>query len=97
MVQSIQDFNFFCCPECIYRTKEEISFQAHAIQNHEQSKKFFHNSIQVKEEVNRGNEIFKEIENFEENDENVKSENFDDPLEMEDIDLKIEPITGEFF
>ena len=58
MVQSIQDFNFFCCPECVYRTKEEISFQAHAIQNHEQSKNFFHNSIQVKKEVNLSNELF---------------------------------------
>ena len=75
----------------------QISFQAHAIQNHEQSKNFFHNSIQVKKEVNLSNEIFKEIENFEQNDENVKLENFNDSLVVEEIDLKTEPITGEFF
>ena len=48
----------------------------------------------MKKEVNLSNEIFKEIENFEQNDENVKLENFHDPLVMEEIDLKTEPITG---
>ena len=39
---SIIDFNFFCCPECVYRSKEELTFQAHALQNHVLSKTFFH-------------------------------------------------------
>jgi len=41
-VQSIDDFNFLCCPECVYRSKEENSFQSHALQNHELSTTFFH-------------------------------------------------------
>ena len=41
-VQSIHDFNFFCCPECVYRSKEEFAFQAHALQNHSLSTTFFH-------------------------------------------------------
>ena len=32
-VQSIQDLNFLCCPECVYRFKEELTFQTHASQN----------------------------------------------------------------
>ena len=40
-VTSIESFNFLCCPECVYRSKEESSFQSHAIQNHPKSKTFF--------------------------------------------------------
>ena len=41
-VQSIQDFNYFCCPECVYRSKEEYEFQAHALKNHVLSTTLFH-------------------------------------------------------
>ncbi len=40
-VQSLNDFNFLCCPECLYRSKDEHWFQAHALQNHPQSVSFF--------------------------------------------------------
>ena len=40
-VTSIGSFNFLCCPECVYRSKEESSFQIHAIKNHPKSKTFF--------------------------------------------------------
>ena len=40
-VASIDSFNFLCCPECYFRSKEEVSFQAHAIQNHPKSRKLF--------------------------------------------------------
>ena len=40
-VESIEAFNFYCCPECVYRVQEEFAFQAHAIQNHAQSKTLF--------------------------------------------------------
>ena len=40
-VESIEAFNFYCCPECVYRVQEEFAFQAHAVQNHAQSKTFF--------------------------------------------------------
>ena len=40
-VTCIDSFNFFCCPECVYRSKEESSFQVHAVQNHPKSKAFF--------------------------------------------------------
>ena len=41
-VQSIDEFNYFCCPECVFRAKEDSSFQAHALQNHVLSKTLFH-------------------------------------------------------
>ena len=40
-VTCIDSFNFFCCPECVYRSKEESSFQVHAVQNHPKSEAFF--------------------------------------------------------
>ena len=64
-VESIAAFNFFCCPECVYRSKEENSFQTHAIQFHPKSLTLFTGSSEilvneVKEEVedteDKGNE-----------------------------------------
>ena len=43
MVESIESFSFYCCPECVFRSKEETFFQAHALQNHSQSTSLFHN------------------------------------------------------
>ena len=40
-VPSIDSFNFLCCPECSFRSKEESNFQSHALQNHPKSKIFF--------------------------------------------------------
>ena len=40
-VPGIDAFNFLCCPECVYRSKEESSFYSHAIQNHPKSRIFF--------------------------------------------------------
>ena len=33
-VSSVEDFNFLCCPECVFRSKETSSFEAHALKNH---------------------------------------------------------------
>ena len=40
-VPCVQAFNFLCCPECVYRSREESSFQSHAIQNHPKSRTLF--------------------------------------------------------
>ena len=40
-VSCIDSFNYLCCPECVYRSKEESKFQTHALQNHPKSKTFF--------------------------------------------------------
>ena len=33
-VESIQEFSFLKCPECTFDSKEEDTFQDHAIENH---------------------------------------------------------------
>ena len=42
LVDNIEAFSYYCCPECVFRSKEENVFQAHALQNHAQSTSFFH-------------------------------------------------------
>ena len=53
LVDSIEAFSFYCCPECVFRSKEENFFQAHALQNHVLSKSFFleNNSKETSEAV----------------------------------------------
>ena len=41
LVESIEAFSFYCCPECVFRSKEANFFQVHALQNHVQSEEFF--------------------------------------------------------
>ena len=41
LVDNIEAFSFYCCPECVFRTKEEYFFQVHALQNHGLAKSFF--------------------------------------------------------
>ena len=49
-VTCLDSFNFLCCPECEFRTKEQSNFESHAVQNHPKSKVFFkHVPTEVKE------------------------------------------------
>ena len=41
LVDDIEAFSFYCCPECVFRSKEENFFQVHALQNHDLAKSFF--------------------------------------------------------
>ena len=34
LVESIHDFSYFKCPECVFDTKEEETFEDHATENH---------------------------------------------------------------
>ena len=45
LVDNIEAFSFYCCPECVFRSKEESFFQAHALQNHLQATSFFHGNL----------------------------------------------------
>ena len=40
-VKSIQAFNCFKCPECMFFSQEELDFKAHAMKNHPMSNAFF--------------------------------------------------------
>ena len=48
-VDSIQEFYFLKCPECVFDTKEEGFFQDHALQHHPMSFVLF--GKKIKEEV----------------------------------------------
>ena len=41
LVENIEDFNYLCCPECAYKSKDEISFESHAVENHPKSSVLF--------------------------------------------------------
>ena len=43
LVESIEVFNFYCCPECNFRSNEANFFQVHALQNHDLSQALFNN------------------------------------------------------
>ena len=45
LVDNIEAFSFYCCPECVFRSKEESFFQAHALQNHLEATSFFHGNL----------------------------------------------------
>lgn len=41
LVENIDEFNFLCCPECAYKSKDENSFESHAVENHPKSSVLF--------------------------------------------------------
>ena len=41
LVENIDEFNFLCCPECAYKSKDEVLFETHAIENHPKSSVLF--------------------------------------------------------
>ena len=41
VVESIEEFNFYCCPECDFKSKDEDYFKRHAMESHNKSKIFF--------------------------------------------------------
>ena len=84
-VDNLQAFSFLCCPECIYKSQEETSFEAHAIQNHPLSSVFFSivnvdplNVTPIKEEVTE-DDIFENGEEDTEYEaiETIKSSGYD--------------------
>ena len=48
MVESIEAFSFYCCPECTFRSKEENFFEAYSLQNHDSSRYFFQENAEMK-------------------------------------------------
>ena len=72
-VDSLSAFNFLCCPECVYRSKEEHSFQDHALANHPQSFTFFHGFFNLGP--------FKDIDDTK----SIKEEQPDEKVDINDI------------
>lgn len=88
-VNSLDDFNFLCCPECVFRSKESHLFESHAVLNHPQSSVFFNED---KEDFKAVNGDFEEVqdndEHFDDN-EPLQNTTFSDPEDF--LELKIIP------
>ena len=41
VVENIEAFSFYCCPECDFKSKHGDSFKRHALESHNKSKSFF--------------------------------------------------------
>ena len=97
-VDNIDAFCYFCCPECVYRSKEEFSFQAHALQNHPKSETFFQSfhdydfdDMKVEVKLEPGTEGLDDgLDDEDLPDEDVpelKFENDDDNMDQDDDDF----------
>lgn len=50
-VETLEAFTFLCCPECTFKSKQNESFEAHAVENHPLAKTFFETSKEIKAEI----------------------------------------------
>ena len=73
IVENIEAFNFYCCPECDFQSKDRDYFKRHAVESHKKSKVFF---LMSKSENNTNYdfmEVEKEHEYQDENEEGIKN------------------------
>ena len=82
-VESIKAFYYLKCPECNFDTKEESSFQDHAIENHPMSYELFGKKSVREEEFDSVMIKEEQMSDFDENKSNCEQINFD-PAEMVD-------------
>ena len=83
-VENVYSFSFLCCPECVYRSQEETSFQAHAVQNHPKSAALF-NTFKKADDSIKEDEESMQIEPLVEVDDDVNQ----DDVENEDNIMNI--------
>ena len=100
VVENIEAFSFYCCPECDFKSKQEVSFKRHALECHNKAKSFFIMSNVPKSNKNAKNDCmevetesefqdkFKDgIENFIECKARVKEESMSESDEEELVRL----------
>jgi len=64
LVENIDDFNFWCCPECAYKSKDRTVFKAHALENHPKSTVLLNetDTENVDKPTKKESEILKEVD-----------------------------------
>ena len=96
LVNSIEAFSFFNCPECQVKTKDKNFFQGHALQNHPLSFEFFCTSSKKPKEIVTEIEKIESLENKAKEDETLERLIFPDSnsksanyivTEVEEIEL----------
>ena len=82
-VTNLDEFLYFCCPECDLRDQSKLQFLQHALEHHPKSKEYAQqfNEFVIKEEPREINEDSDFSQEFV----MIKSEPIDDPL-SEEID-----------
>ena len=78
VVENIEAFHFYCCPECDFQSKNGEYFKRHAIESHKKSKVFFIRSKSENIAKNDPLEVEAESEYQEENEEGLKEINASD-------------------
>ena len=53
IVENIEAFNFYCCPECDFQSKNGDYFKRHAMESHKKSKVFF---LRLKSKIYKNSE-----------------------------------------
>ena len=68
IVENIEAFNFYCCPECDFQSKDRDYFKRHAMESHKKSKVFF---LMSKPEKNTNMEVETDPEYQDENEDGM--------------------------
>ena len=107
LVDSIEAFSFYCCPECVFRSKEEDYFQAHALQNHVLSRSLFLESSdksqdEIKEDQKQQTYSKEHENNAQTKKDNFENDQFNESKVKDEIDegfnyLNDEPIGKQYF
>ena len=72
IVENIEAFNFYCCPECDFQSKDRDYFKRHAMESHKKSKVFFLMSRSKNNTNFDSMEVETEPENQDENEEGIE-------------------------
>ena len=67
-VTALSEFSYYCCPECVYKSKDDTDFQTHAVINHPQARSFFDHIIEPKLKIKT--ELDEEDDDIEDHDDN---------------------------
>ena len=99
VVKNIEEFSFYCCPECDFKSKDRNHFKRHAMESHNKSKIFFimsksentisKDTLEYKNEEGIEVVIASEIRRAFESEENVKESELKAKKLIRDPDLEI--------
>ena len=98
VVEDIELFSFYCCPECDFKSKNQDYFKRHAMESHNKSKAFFITSkpkitakkdpLEVEVESESKDENEEGMEDFDASDTRVKKESLSESGLNNSLDLE---------
>ena len=104
IVENIEAFSFYCCPECDFKQKDEDYFKRHAMDSHNKSKIFFimsksetntsYDFMEVEAEPESQYENEKSMKNFDASENSVKEESISES-EGEEFSTKAQKLISQ--